>query len=294
MASREERINRRQINSAYLTSLISITLVLFTMGFLGLIIVHAQSLSNYIKENIGFEIIMKPGVKEADIVYLKKQLDAEAFVKSTEYITKEDATERLSEVLGQEFVSFLEEENNPLLPSIDVRFNAAWANNDSLARIEQNILHNEAVKEVFYQKSLVHLINKNVRKISLILLGFSLLLLLIAMALINNTIRLSIYSKRFIIRSMKLVGATEAFIGKPFVVKGLIHGFVSGCIALALLTGILTVSRQNIPELALLSNTETMVYLYAMVLLLGMLMSGLSTFFAVKRYLHMRADSFYG
>ncbi len=293
MALNEEKNNRRRINSAYLTSLISISLVLFTLGFMGLVLIHAHSLSNYIKENIGFEIIMKPDVKEADIVFLKKKLDAEDFVKSTEYITKEEATERLSKILGEEFTSFLEEENNPLLPSIDVRFNADWANNDSLVSIEQSILHNEAVKEVYYQKSLVHLINKNVRKISLILFGFSVVLLLIAMALINNTIRLSVYSKRFIIRSMKLVGATEAFIRKPFVVKGLVHGIFSALIALALLTAIIAAFKQNIPELELLSSMETLVYLYASVVLLGMMMSGLSTLFAVKRYLHMRADNLY-
>ncbi len=293
MASNEEKNSKRRINSAYITSLISITLVLFTLGFLGLVLIHAHSLSNYIKENIGFEIIMKPGVKEADIVYLKKTLDAEDFVKSTEYITKEEATERLSEVLGEAFTGFLEEENNPLLPSIDVRFNADWANNDSLVAIEEAVLKNEAVKEVYYQKSLVHLINKNVRKISLVLLGFSLLLLLIAMALINNTIRLSVYSKRFIIRSMKLVGATESFIRKPFVMKGVIHGILSAVLALSLLSGIVAVSKQNIPELELLSSMETMAYLYVAVILLGIVMSGLSTLFAVKRYLHMRADSLY-
>ena len=294
MTSKEEKYYRRRVNSSYITSVISITLVLFTLGFLGLIILHANNLSNYIKENIGFEIVMKPDTKEVDIVYMQKMLDAEAFVKSTEYITREEAARRLSEALGEDFIGFLGEENNPLLPSLDVRFKANWANNDSLAIIEQNILVNENVKEVYYQKSLVHLINKNIRKISIVLLAFSALLLLIATALINNTIRLSVYSKRFVIRSMQLVGATESFIRRPFVARGIAQGILSAVIALFLITGIMATLKQNIPELELISSLELMAFLYAAVLLLGLLVSGFSTLFAVSRYLNLKTDKLYG
>lgn len=294
MAKNEDKQFRRRINSAYITSVISITLVLFTLGFLGLIIIQANSLSNYIKENIGFEIIMKPDVKEADILHLKKILDTREFVKSAEYITSEEATRRLSGMLGDDFIDFLDNENNPLLPSIDLRFNAAWANSDSLAVIEEQITQNEFVKEVYYQKSLVHLINKNLRKISLALLAFSLLLLVIAMALVNNTIRLSVYSRRYTIRTMQLVGATERFIRLPFVVKGLTQGIISGLIALAFLSGIIFTLLQQIPELALLINIQKLGLLYLFVLLLGMFMSGISTFFSVRKYLHMHPDQLFG
>lgn len=294
MTSKEEKYYRRRINGSYVTSVISITLVLFMLGFLGLIILHANNLSNYIKENIGFEIIMKPDTKEADIVYLQKMLDTEDYVKSTEYITSEEATKRLSEALGEDFIGFLGDENNPLLPSIDVRFNAGWANSDSLNVIEQSILSKEMVKEVYYQKSLVHLINRNIRKISVILLTFSLLLLLIAMALINNTIRLSVYSRRFIIRSMQLVGATENFIRRPFVLKGFMQGILSAVLALFLITGIMAMLKQNIPELELISSPDLMLALYAFVLLLGLLVSGISTLFAVSKYLNIKTDKLYG
>lgn len=294
MTSKEEKYYRRRVSSSYITSIISITLVLFTLGFLGLIILHANSLSKYIKENIGFEIIMKPETKEADIVYLQKMLDTEDFVKTTEYITKEMASERLNEMLGDDFISFLGDEENPLLPSIDVRFNANWANNDSLAIIEQSILANKIVKEVYYQKSLVHLINKNLQKISFVLLVFSVLLLLIAMALINNTIRLSVYSKRFIIRSMQLVGATQSFIRKPFILKSIVQGILSAAIALAMLTGVLAMIIQNIPELQLLTSPAMMIYLYSFVLLLGIIVSGFSTKLAVSRYLNLKTDKLYG
>ncbi len=294
MPSKEDTYYKNRINSSYITSVISITLVLFTLGMLGLIVLQANSLSNYIKENIGFEIIIKPGVKEADILYLQKTLDLEPFVKTTEYITKEEASERLTSMLGEEFTGFLGEEENPLLPSIDIRFNADWANNDSLAVIEETIMANENVKEVYYQKSLVHIINKNVRRISLILLGFSLLLLFIAMALINNTIRLSVYSKRFTIRSMKLIGATERFIRRPFVLKGILQGVISAMITMLLISIIITALKNNVPELAVLIGPKMIIFLFAIILILGILFAGLSTFFAVNKYLRMRTERLYG
>lgn len=294
MAQREDKYYKQRINSSYVTSVISITLVLFTLGFLGLVVIHANSLSRYIKENIGFEIIMKGDSKEADIVYLQKMLDAKPFVKTTEYITKEKATRRLSEVLGEDFIGFLGDEENPLLPSIDVRFNAEWANNDSLAIIQDYIGSFKSVKEIYYQKSLVHLINKNVRKISFVLLIFSGLLLFIAVALINNTIRLSVYSKRFVIRSMQLVGATEAFIRRPFVMKGIVQGIISAMISLALLSGVIFAFWKNLPELRVLSSTELLFSLYLFVLILGMMVAGLSTRFAVKKYLNLKPDRLYG
>ncbi len=285
---------RRRISGAYFTSIISVTLVLFTLGFLGLIILQATSLSNFIKENIGFEIIMKTNVKEADIVKLQKHLDTKDFVKSTEYITPEEASKRLSEILGDDFVSFMDEDDNPLLPSIDVRFNANWANNDSLELIEAYVLQNDNVKEVYYQRSLVHLVNKNLKKISIVMLAFSVLLLIIAMALINNTIRLSVYSKRFVIRSMQLVGATESFIRRPFVVKGILQGSISAFIAILMLLGIIEALRENIPELSLLTNNLTLIYLFVGILITGILMSGLSTSIAVSKYLRMKSDRMYG
>lgn len=294
MSSKEDTYYKKRISGSYITSIISITLVLFTLGILGLIVLQANSLSNYIKENIGFEIIMKQGVKEADILYLQKTLDLEAFVKTTEYITKEEASERLTGMLGEEFTGFMGEEDSPLLPSIDIRFNADWANNDSLAVIEKTILANQIVKEVYYQKSLVHIINKNVRRISLILFGFSLLLLFIAMALINNTIRLSVYSKRFTIRSMKLIGATERFIRRPFVLKGILQGVISAVLTMLLISIIITALKNNIPELAVLIVPKLIILLFGIILLIGVLFAGFSTFFAVNKYLRMRTEKLYG
>ncbi len=171
MVLHEEIHTKRQLTSSYFTSVISITLVLFMLGLLGLIVLHAHKLSEYIKENIGFEIIMQEDVREAGIIQLQKTLDATPAVKSTEYISQQEATNRLTHDLGEDFIKWLGEDENPLLPSIDVRFKAAWANNDSLAKIESQLLAYPGVKEVFYQKSLVHLINQNLRRIGIVLTG---------------------------------------------------------------------------------------------------------------------------
>ncbi len=261
------------------------------MGMLGLIILHAKKLSDYVKENIRFSIIMKDGVKEAGIIQLQKTLDASTFIKSTEYITKEKAAGIMQEDLGENFLEFLG--YNPLLPSIDLRLKAEYANVDSLMVIEQNLIANDNVKEVWYQKSLVHLINKNIRRIGLILLGFSLLLLLIAIALINNTIRLSVYSKRFLIRSMQLVGATQSFIRRPFILQGIMQGIYSALIAILLLMGVVYLTQQEVPELVNLQDINMILTLFGIVVILGLIISWFSTFFAVRKYLRMRTDDLY-
>lgn len=284
---------KRQVGASYATTIISITLVLFTLGFLGLILLQARSLSRYIKENIGFEIVIKKGVKDANIFRLQKMLDARNYVKSTEYITKEEAAIRLKNTLGNDFISFLGEENNPLLPSLEVRFNADWASPDSLKIIEKNVLKNNIVKEVYYHKSLVDVINKNISRIGIILLVISLILIVISIALINNTIRLAIFAKRHTIKSMQLVGATNAFIRKPFVQRAVLHGALSALLALLLLSGVTTLLKDNIPELQLLEDRFTMFLLYLAVFVLGIIISGVSTWLAVTRYLKTGSDKLY-
>ncbi|HPE43621.1 MAG TPA: permease-like cell division protein FtsX, partial [Bacteroidales bacterium] len=254
MQQETEKSNRRQLTGSYITSVASIMLVLFMLGLLGLLVLHAQKLSEHIRENIGFEIIMKADVKEAEIIRMQKMLDATPYVKSAAYITKEEATRRLSADLGEDFIQWLGNEENPLLPSVDVRFKAAWANNDSLAVIADELMQQTIVKEIFYQKSLVHLINQNVQRIGMVLFFMSLLLLVIAIALINNTIRLSVYAKRFLVKSMQLVGATESFIRRPFVWSGILQGVLGAFLAIVLLNLVLYVAVNNLPELLLLQD----------------------------------------
>jgi len=291
MLQQEERYYQRRIATSYFTTIISITLVLLLLGLLGMIILHAKKLSDYVKENIGFSIMIREGVKESGIMELKKKLDRTYYVKSTEYIPRERAAERLKDELGEDFISFLG--YNPLLPAIDLRLKAAYANTDSIVRIEHLLLNNPEVKEVFYQKSLVELINRNLEKISFILLGFSGILLFIAIVLINNTIRLSVYSKRFIIRSMQLVGATEGFIRKPFLYRSVLNGCLSAFVAIGFLTIITYFSIEQLPELLELQDITMLFILIAIILLLGIFLSWVSTYFAVRKYLRIKTDLLY-
>ncbi|MCF8296779.1 MAG: permease-like cell division protein FtsX [Saprospiraceae bacterium] len=291
MAKSEDKYARRRLKTSYLSTIISITLVLFTIGLLGLVILHAKKLSTLVMENISLSVVMKENVREADIMKLKKTIDATDYVKSTKYITKEEATKEHQEYLGEDFVSFIG--YSPLLPSIDVRVKASYANNDSLSIIESNLSKNPNVKEVNYQKTLVHKLNENIKKISFIILGLTGLLLLIAFALINNTIRLSVYSKRFLIKSMQLVGATQRFIRKPFIYKGLIQGLLGALLAIGLLIGVIYFSRQELPELIDLQEVDLFLSLFAIVTAMGLFISWISTFFAVRKYLKIKTDHLY-
>lgn len=291
MAKKDERLQRRKLQSSRATALISITLVLLMVGLLGLIVLHAQKLSEYVRENIGFSIIMKENVREAGIVQLQKTLDASRFVKSTEYITPEQAAEELQEELGEDFISFLG--YNPLLPSIELKLKAEYTNIDSMEMIENELLANTDVKEIYYQKDLVHLINKNIRRIGLVLLGFSALLLVIAVALINNTIRLSVYSKRFLIKTMQLVGATGGFIRRPFLWYAVMQGLYAAFIAIIFLGLLLYFFQKELPELVNLQDPGLILSLFGLVLLTGIVLTYLSTWFAVKKYLRAKADRLY-
>jgi len=291
MSKIDERYQRRKLQSSKATALISITLVLFMLGLLGFVVLHAQKLSEYVRENIGFTITMKENVREASVVQLQKTLDATTFVKSTEYITPEQAKELLQEDLGEDFISFLG--YNPLLPSIELKLKAEYTNLDSLAVIEAGLLANHDVKEIYYQKDLVHLINRNIRRIGLVILGFSALLLIIAIALINNTIRLSVYSKRFIIKTMQLVGATGGFIRRPFIWRSVVQGLFASFIAILFLGIILYFSQQELPELVNLHDFGLIITLFVFVFVSGIVLTYLSTWFAVKKYLRAQADQLY-
>ncbi len=278
---------------SYFMSLMSIALVLFLLGVFALLIMHAKKLSNHLKENIGFEIVMNSNVKEANILRLQKELDAMPAVKSTEYITKEEAIRRLSDDLGEDFLQWLGNEENPLLPSIDVRFNAAWANNDSLNVIESQLLGNADIKEVYYQKSLVDLINQNVRRIGFALMIASVILLIIAVTLIRNTIRLSIYSKRFLVRSMQLVGATASYIRRPFIKSGISQGFFGALLADAFLALLLYGLNKRIPEMSAIQDYKIIIGIFIGIIILGILLGGLSTHSALRKYLNADVDRLY-
>lgn len=291
MAKAEEKFQKKRLRSSYFTVVVSISLVLFMLGLQGLILLQAQKLSNYVKENIGFTVILKDDVKDVEVARLQKSLDASSFVKSTAFIDKETAAKELKEDLGEDFVDFLG--YNPLLSSIDVHLEASYANADSLSWIEADLMQNTKVKEVFYQKNLVVLVNENIRKISLVLIAFSVLLLIIAIALINNSIRLAIYSRRLLIRSMQLVGATQGFIRRPFVWRGVLNGIYGAIIAIGFLSAIIYYAQLEFPELIELEDQQIFLSLFGIVLLLGILITWMSTGLAVRKYLRIKSDKLY-
>lgn len=287
----EKRSTKWRLRSSYLSSIISNALVLFMLGILMLLIFNAQRLSTYVKENIGFSVILHDDVREVEANFLRKTLDASPYVRLTEYVTKEEAARELQQELGEDFIGFLG--YNPLSSSIEVRLKADYANPDSIRIIEDELMAHRPVKEVFYQKSLVNLINENVQKISAIILLFSGLMLFVAIVLINNTIRLSVYSKRFLINTMKLVGATWAFIRKPFLVKGMLHGFYASLLSLAMLAGVIYLVQHEFYEVINFGQTGLLTAIAGLTILSGVVINLVSTSLAVGKYLRLKADELY-
>lgn len=289
--ARKDKLNKRRLQTSYITTIISVTLVLFLLGVVGLLVLNAQKLSNYVKENIVFNVYIENDAKEVEIRKLQKILDTRQYVRTTEVITRDEAADELRKSLGEDFVEFLG--YNPLLASIDVYLYADYANKDSIGVIQKELAAYPEVKEIEYQESLVHLVNNNVRRISIILFIFSGVMFLIAITLINNTIRLSVYSKRFIINTMQLVGATRGFIRKPFLFRGMVHGLISAFIANGLLIGLIYWAEQEISGMLSLSDYRILIVLFGIVLLLGIFINTISTFFAVNKYLKMKVDRLY-
>jgi cell division transport system permease protein len=291
MSEYESSTQKRKTKSVYVSTVISIALVLLVTGLLGLLLVHAKNLSKYVKENIVLNVIVNDGTNEGDVLSLQKDLEKDNYVLRTEYISKELAAKSLKEDLGEDFVQYLG--HNPLLPSIDVYMKEDYANSDSIKTFIDKISRNIRIKEVYYQESLIDMVNKNVRIISIVVLAFAAILLVIAVALINNTIRLAIYSQRFLIKSMQLIGATKNFIRKPFITYGIIHGLLGALIAILLLIFTLKFAQQQIPELVFLRNWYEFAAIFIVVIAIGILISGLSTYFAVTKYLKAKSNDLY-
>lgn len=285
------RKRRKGVVNSHLTVTISITLVLFLIGLVSILIFSGNQISNYVKENIGFSIILNDDAKEVDVRRIQKYLDATEYVKSTNYVDKEKAARDLSEELGEDFIEFLG--YNPLLASIEVYLNASYANPDSLSVIEQEFQSYPQIKEVIYQKDLVNLVSENVKKITVVLLLFCLLLFMVSVALINNTIRLAIYSQRFIINTMQLVGATRSFIRRPFVSRIIMDGFVASIIAVLLLTGVIYSLQNELSAVISLKDFELIGIVYSLVILMGIVISQLAAYFALNKYLRLRSDELY-
>lgn len=286
-----DRLTKKSLRTSGVTVIISLSLVLFMLGALGLLIINANKLSTHFKENVGFQIYLKDTATSAQTDLLIQELNNSEFTKSVNLINKEQAAEKLKADLGEDFVAFLG--SNPLLNSLEVKLNADYANTDTLQGIEKSLLQKPFIKEVVYQKVMIDKLNKNTKAVAFFILIFSSALLIVAIALINNTIRLSIYSQRFLIRTMYLVGATRSFISKPFIFKGFRQGVIAGIIAGMMLAGFLMLSTRFIPDLLQLQDENVLLILFIGIILVGVIISAFSAFLAVLRYLHLKTSDLY-
>lgn len=274
-----------------LTSIISIALVLFLLGLICLLGLLGNKLSNYVKENISFSIVLKDNVKDADVKKMQKQLDAKPFIKSTEYISKEQAAKELEDELGENPETFLG--FNPLQASIEVRLKSEYANMDSVQVIEKQIRSYTSVSDLLYRKDMMQMVNENMRRAGIILSVLALILMSISFVLISNTIRLLIYSKRFLIHTMKLVGATHSFIRGPFIRYNVISGIFAAILAILMLIGTLYYLQQELIGFIDLLDVQSLLIMFGTVMLLGILLSFIATCFAVNKYLKMSVDKLY-
>ena len=275
----------------FVTSSISTTLVLLLLGLVVFFVLGAHNLSVYVKENINFSILISDDMKESDILKLQKKLDKEPFVKATEYISKKQALREQTEAMGtdpQEFLGY-----NHFTASIKVKIHSDNANTDSIAKIEKKIKRNTNIQEVLYQKDLIDAVNDNIRNISLMLLGLAVILTFISFALINNTIRLTIYSKRFLIHTMKLVGASWSFIRRPFLRRNFWIGVLSAVIADAVLRGAAYWLVSYEPELIRVITPDVMLLVSVSVLIFGVLITWLCALLSINKYLKMKAGTLY-
>jgi cell division transport system permease protein len=276
---------------SYLYSIIGVALVLFLLGTLGLVVIHANKLSVYFKESIEIQVILRDNVKEAQATALRDSMAHKPYIKSIEYVSKDMAAQRFRKDFGEDFITLLQ--YNPLYSSINIKANASYVNNDSLKIIENNLSQQSIVREISYQRMLVSKLNENVNRIGLIILIISGLLCLVVIFLIDNTIRLAMFSNRFLIKTMQMVGATRWFIAKPFDLRSIANGAIAAVIAIAGLIGIMSVSDKLLPELAGLRDNLMVAILFIGMLLIGISISLVSTHRSVMKYLRLKLDDLY-
>ncbi|HCY80093.1 MULTISPECIES: cell division protein FtsX [Xanthomarina] len=291
MSSSFENYQKRRLISSYFSVVLSIALVLFLLGLLGLLILNAKKVSDHFKEQVVVTIYLKEAAKDVEIKQLEKSLAMSNYVKSTEFVSKEQAAESMKAENGEDFMDFLG--YNPLQNSIDVHLKADFVTSEHLETIKDEALSKNFVDEVRYDNDLVTLMNNNVKKISFWVLVISGIFTVIAVLLINSSIRLSVYSKRFTIKTMQMVGATKQFIRRPFVWKSVRLGIIGALVALLGVAVVLHYLNKTFPELNLLQNPVLLGALFAGIFLLGIVITWISTFIATQRFLNLKTDQLY-
>lgn len=286
-----DKYQKRRLISSYFSVVISIALVLFLLGLLGMLVINAKSISDNFKERVVMTIYLKDSAKDVEVKQLEKSLNMANTVKSTKYVSKEEAATTMKDEYGEDFLDDVG--YNPLQNSIDVNLKADFVTEHYLDSISNATMNKNFVEEVRYDKDLVSIMNNNVKRISLWILVISGVFTLIAVLLINSSIRLSVYSKRFIIKTMQMVGATKSFIRRPFVWKSVRLGIIGAVLAMACMAVVLYYINQTFPELSLLNKPSVMVGLFLLVFVLGVVITWISTHFATQRFLNLKTDELY-
>ena len=275
----------------FITAGISTTMVLFLLGLVVFFVLTANNLSVYIRENIAFSAILDDGIKETSIIKLQESLNKKDYVKQTVYISKDQALKEQIEAMGTDPSEFLG--HNPFNASIEIKLNAGYTHPDSIKWIEKELMENNSILEVSYPQNLLDSVNRNLQKISAFLLGLAIMLSLISFSLINNTIRLTIYSKRFLIHTMKLVGASWGFIRRPFIIRNLWIGILSGAVANAILTASAYTAVKYEPELLAIVSPESIMIVAAAVMVFGMIITTFCAYISINKYLRMKISELY-
>lgn len=291
MAEGENKIIRRRLAGAWLSTVISISLVLLLVGIASLLLVNAKNVSDYFKENMQVSVMMKQEVDEEEAWKFQQQLDSMPFVRETRFVSKAQGSKEMADMLGEDFLNVFE--STPIPVSIDVSLKAGYVSADSLKLVEKKIMESPMVDEVAYQQSLVEKLNTNLQKVSLILGVFILLLLFISCVLINNTVRLNVFSKRFTIHAMQLVGASKSFIRGPFLVQSVFQGLFSALIASILLVGILFFIRKEFEQLFSIFSLDLLLIVLGIVVAAGILICFISTYFVVGKLLRLSKNELY-
>lgn len=291
MAAGESRLIRRRLIGAWLSTVISISLVLLLVGMAGLLLINAGSVSDYFKENMQVSVLMKPEVADGEAMDYLSELDAKPFIKSSVFVSREQGRKEMSDLLGEDFLSVFE--SAPIPVSIEVTLKAGYVSSDSLEVVRREILGSSLVDEVVYQQSLVDKLNANLKKVSFILGVFITLLLFISFVLINNTVRLGVFSRRFTIHTMKLVGATKSFIRAPFLAQAVFQGLFSALIAISMQVGILFFVRSEFSRLFEVFRLDLLLAVMGVVILSGVVICTVCTYFVVGSLVSLSKDDLY-
>lgn len=291
MSSSFEKFQKRRVLTSYFSVVLSIFLVLFLLGILGLFVINSKRLSDNFKEEIAMTVFFKTEAADSTITAFTNELKTAAFARSFEYVSKEDAAKKHMKVIGEDFMQFLGV--NPLQNSFDIHLKADYVTNEGIAKIENRLRKNEMIADIVYDKQLVTLVNDNIKNISMWILIISCVFAFVSVLLINSSLRLSIFANRFIIKTMQMVGATKSFIRKPFIQRSVYLGLIGSALAILALIGVLAYIEVNFPNLGILGDKIAIAAVLGGVLVLGVVITYISTYFATQRFLNLRTDDLY-